>query len=161
MGDVSTTYPQSQWPQYIRQGNCAPADVYKGLSIRWITPLGPQPACSNGVLPNGPLLDTHYTNIAPRLGISFSPTSKTVIRTGYGIFYTQDIGNAYFDMARNIAGRVTATNVGHGDWNLRQLQSNLGQRSAWWWRRSLQSWSVNRIYKRRQPQDNLHRAVPA
>ncbi len=110
MGDVSTTYPQSQWPQYIRQGNCVPSDVYKGLSIRWITPLGPQPACSNGILPNGPLLDTHYTNIAPRLGISFSPTSKTVIRTGYGIFYTQDIGNAYFDMARNIAGRVTATN---------------------------------------------------
>jgi hypothetical protein len=34
-----------------------------------------------------------------------------VIRTGYGIFYTQDIGNAYFDMARNIAGRVTYTNT--------------------------------------------------
>jgi len=34
-----------------------------------------------------------------------------VIRTGYGIFYTQDIGNAYFDMARNIAGRVTVTNA--------------------------------------------------
>ncbi len=34
-----------------------------------------------------------------------------MIRTGYGIFYTQDIGNAYFDMARNIAGRATAVNV--------------------------------------------------
>ena len=33
-----------------------------------------------------------------------------MIRTGYGIFYSQDIGNAYFDMARSIAGRVTFSN---------------------------------------------------
>ncbi len=111
LGDISTTYAQSQWPQYIRQGTCAPADVYKGLSIRWTTTLGPQPVCSNGLMPNGPLLNTPYLNFAPRLGISYSPTPKTVIRTGYGIFYTQDIGNAYFDMARNVAGRVTATNT--------------------------------------------------
>jgi hypothetical protein len=111
LGDISTTYAQSQWPQYLRQGNCAASDVYKGLSIRWTTTLGPAPACSNGVLPNGALLDTQYLNLAPRLGISYSPTSKTVIRTGFGIFYAQDIGNAYFDMARNIAGRVTVTNT--------------------------------------------------
>ncbi len=55
-------------------------------------------------------MNTIYTNFAPRLGISYSPTSKMVIRTGFGIFYTQDIGNAYFDMARNIAGRVTVNN---------------------------------------------------
>jgi hypothetical protein len=111
LGDIATTYPQSQWPQYIRQGNCAASDVYKGLAIRWTTTLGPAPACSNGTLPNGPLLNTAYLNFAPRLGISYSPTPKTVIRTGYGIFYAQDIGNAYFDMARNIAGRVTVTNA--------------------------------------------------
>ena len=110
-GDISTTYPQSQWPQYLRQGNCTPANVYQGLAINWTTPLGPQPACSNGVLPNGPLMDTHYLNFAPRFGVSYSPNSKLVIRSGYGIFYNQDIGNAYFDMARNIAGRVTYTNV--------------------------------------------------
>ena len=59
------------------------------------------------MVPNGPLMNTHYTNFAPRFGISYSPNAKMVIRAGYGIFYTQDIGNAYFDMARNIAGRVT------------------------------------------------------
>ena len=111
MGDVSTTYAQSQWPYYVRQGSCSPANVYQGLAIRWVTPLGPPPVCSNGIMPNGPLLDTQYLNLAPRFGISYSPTSTMVIRTGYGIFYSQDIGNAYFDMARNIAGRVTATNV--------------------------------------------------
>ena len=111
LGDTSTTYPQSQWPFYVRQGNCAQADVYQGLSIKWITTLGPQPVCSNGLLPNGPLLDTQHLNFAPRFGIAYSPDAKTVIRTAYGIFYTQDIGNAYFDMARNIAGRVTYTNT--------------------------------------------------
>jgi hypothetical protein len=111
MTDTSTTYPQSQWPFYVRQGNCAQADVYQGLSIKWTTTLGPPPVCSNGLLPNGPLLDTQYLNLAPRVGISYSPNSKLVVRTGYGIFYSQDIGNAYFDMARNIAGRVTQTNV--------------------------------------------------
>ena len=111
MGDTSTTYPQSQWPFYVRQGNCAPSQVYDGISIVWTTPLGPPPVCSNGLLPNGPLMDTAYLNFAPRMGISYSPAPTLVIRTGYGVFYTQDIGNAYFDMARNIAGRVTSTNV--------------------------------------------------
>src|SRR6185503_9314295 len=112
LGDISTTYAKSQWPQYIRQGTCAPANVYDGLAVRWTGVTGsPQPVCSNGLMPNGPLLNTQYWNFAPRLGISYSPTSKTVDRTGYGIFSTQEIGNAYFDMARNVAGRVTATNT--------------------------------------------------
>ncbi|MGA2571349.1 MAG: carboxypeptidase-like regulatory domain-containing protein [Terracidiphilus sp.] len=112
--DTATTYPQSQWPFYVRQGNCAPADVYQGLSIKWMAStlgLGSAPVCSNGTLPNGPLLDTHYLNFAPRVAVSYSPKPTLVIRAGYGIFFSQDIGNAYFDMARNIAGRVTYTNT--------------------------------------------------
>jgi hypothetical protein len=42
---------------------------------------------------------------APRLGIAWSPSSKWVVRTGAGMFYTQDTGNPRFDMARNLAGR--------------------------------------------------------
>lgn len=37
-----------------------------------------------------------------------------MIRSGFGIFYSQDIGNAVFDMARNIAGRVTQTSGQNG-----------------------------------------------
>ncbi|HEV2324440.1 MAG TPA: carboxypeptidase-like regulatory domain-containing protein [Terracidiphilus sp.] len=111
MGDTSTTYPQSEWPVMVRQGSCTPANVYQGLSIRWTSTFGPAPRCSNGLLPNGPLMDTKYLNFAPRFSISYSPDSVTVIRAGYGIFYMQDIGNAYFDMERNIAGRATAINV--------------------------------------------------
>ncbi len=99
-----------------------------GLNIRWTSTVGPAPQCSNGIVPNGPLMDTQYMNLAPRLGISYSPTPTTVIRTGYGIFYTQDIGNAYFDMARNIAGRASITNSDTDQQDLRQFQSDLGQR---------------------------------
>src|ERR1019366_8565540 len=105
--------PASQWPYYVRQGTCTPDHVYDGLSIRWTASTlgnGPAPVCSNGLLPNCALLDTKFLDFAPRLGISYSPNPKLVIRTGYGIFYSQDIGNAYFDMERNVAGRVTFTN---------------------------------------------------
>ena len=115
LGDVSTTYGAASspptynpnYPYYARQGSCTPANVYQGLAIRWTAS---NVVCSNGVVPNGPLMQTHYTNFAPRLGVSYSPNAKLVVRAGFGIFYTQDIGNAYFDMARNIAGRVTVTN---------------------------------------------------
>ena len=46
--------------------------------------------------------------------VSWSPDTKLVVRAGFGIFYNQDIGNAYFDMARNIAGRVTQTSGQNG-----------------------------------------------
>jgi Carboxypeptidase regulatory-like domain len=121
VGDVNGTYSSSQYPYYVRQGNCDPANVYQGIAIRWTAS---KAVCSNGIVPNGALMNTIYTNFAPRLGISYSPDSKTVIRTGFGIFYTQDIGNAYFDMARNIAGRVTVNN---------QNSSTLGSPSNLTW----------------------------
>lgn len=40
-------------------------------------------------------------DIAPRLGIAYSLNSKTVIRTGGGIYYVRDIGNGTFDVVRN------------------------------------------------------------
>jgi hypothetical protein len=61
--------------------------------------------CSNGVL-NDRLRKTEYTDFAPRIGVAWSPNSRWVVRTGFGMFYNQDIGNAIFDLARNIAGRI-------------------------------------------------------
>ena len=94
----------SLYPQFMRQGNCT--DPYQGISIQW-----PQitTVCSNGAL-NKNLMKTQYFNFAPRIGIAYSPTSKWVARMGFGTFYNQDIGNAVFDMARNIAGRIRVTN---------------------------------------------------
>ena len=93
-------------PYMLRQGNCS--DPYAGppaLNIRWTTVSA---KCSNGALPDQ-LMNTSYKDFAPRVGIAVSPNSKTVVRAGFGMFYNQEIGNAYFDLARNIAGRVTLT----------------------------------------------------
>ena len=90
----------------VRQGNCS--DPYAGppaLAIRWTTV---NAICSNGLLPPA-LLNTSYRDWAPRLGLAWAPDSRTVVRAGFGVFYNQEIGNAYFDLARNIAGRVTLT----------------------------------------------------
>ena len=110
--------PQSQWPYFVREGNCT--NPYQGLSINWTNVAGvsgsqasPPPVCSNGAYPRQ-LMQTQYKNFAPRVSISYSPDSKFVIRSGFGIFYSQDIGNAVFDMARNIAGRVTQTSGQNG-----------------------------------------------
>jgi hypothetical protein len=40
-------------------------------------------------------------DFAPRLGIAYQITPKTVLRTGAGIYYVRDIGNATFDIVRN------------------------------------------------------------
>lgn len=100
--------PIENQPYYVRQGNCS--DPYQGLTLRWTkTPA----VCSNGKLPIQ-LMKTSYSDWAPRVSIAYSPDSKTVIRAGYGIFYNQDIGNARFDMARNLAARVSIF-AGQGD----------------------------------------------
>ncbi len=39
-------------------------------------------------LPGHTVMDTDYTNLGPRFGIAYSLTPKTVIRTGYGLFYS-------------------------------------------------------------------------
>ena len=42
-----------------------------------------------------------YNDVAPRLGIAWMATPKTVVRAGSGIYYVRDIGNAVFDTVRN------------------------------------------------------------
>jgi Carboxypeptidase regulatory-like domain len=95
--------PQSDWPYFVRQGNCT--DPYAGLNIRWTDT---KAVCGGGL--NNNLMQTKYKNFAPRIGISYAVGDKTVIRTGWGLFYTQDVANSmYFDLSRNIAARVTTT----------------------------------------------------
>ncbi|HXB74525.1 MAG TPA: TonB-dependent receptor [Candidatus Acidoferrales bacterium] len=102
----------SLYPQFMRQGNCS--DPYSGIKIQW-----PQikTVCSNGTL-NSSLMKTEYKDFAPRIGIAYSPASKWVVRMGAGVFFNQDIGNALFDMARNIAGRIRVVNANAGTPNI-------------------------------------------
>ena len=97
--------PQADWPYFVRQSGCT--DPYQGLSIHWTQT---NAVCGGGL--NHNLMETKYKSFAPRVGISFSPDAKTVIRTGFGIFFMEDIANStYFDMARNIAARVDLTST--------------------------------------------------
>lgn len=102
--------PQSEWPFFVRAANCS--NPYAGINIRWVTrsgsPVSPAPQCNNGQFPQA-LVETDYRNFAPRVGLSYSPNTRTVIRAGFGIFYNHPIANSVFDMARNLAGRVTVT----------------------------------------------------
>ncbi len=154
--------PQSMWPYFVREGNCS--NPYTGLAINWTNTAGtagssanPPPVCSNGKYPAA-LLQTQYGNFAPRVGISWSPDSKLVVRAGYGIFYNQDIGNAYFDMARNIAGRVTQT------FDIRRHRGSsqpvLQQRGARRQRRGRPDTASLCLRRRLLPQNILHHAVP-
>jgi len=65
-----------------------------------------------GEVPRG-IINTDKNNWAPRLGIAYRPggSSKTVIRTGYGIFYDAQIGNTTVDFVRNppFQTRIIAT----------------------------------------------------
>ena len=54
------------------------------------------------------LIKPDKNDFAPRIGVVWSPSPKTTVRTGYGMFYAQDSTNPVFDMSRNIQGRITA-----------------------------------------------------
>jgi len=45
---------------------------------------------TGGGNPRG-IYDPQYTNLAPRLGLTWAPVSRLVVRAGYGIFYTPAI----------------------------------------------------------------------
>lgn len=95
----------SLFPFFMRQGDRrgsgAGNDCYQGINLRWPDI---QVRC-DGTLGNR-LVGVDNNDFAPRLGISWSPTDKWVIRAGAGTFYSQDTGNPRFDMARNLAGRL-------------------------------------------------------
>jgi hypothetical protein len=101
MDSIPNVPDKSRYPEFIRQGKGS--DPYAGIPIRW-----PQ----IGVIQDGRLGDrlvqTDYNDFAPRVGITYAPTPKWVVRTGAGMLYNQDAGNPRFDMARNIAGRIRA-----------------------------------------------------
>ena len=98
---------RSLHPYFMRQG-AARQDCYEGINVRWIAPREfpniPISVRCDGSLGNR-LVARDNNDWAPRIGMSYQMNSKTVIRLGAGMFYSQDTGNPRFDMARNLAGR--------------------------------------------------------
>ena len=52
-----------------------------------------------------------WNDFAPRLGIAYQMSSKTVLRGGAGIYYVRDISNAVFDIVRNIPFTIRQNEV--------------------------------------------------
>jgi hypothetical protein len=82
--------------------------VFPGAPLGWVFPGDPHVPST--------LAPTRWNNFAPRLGLAYSPDSKTSIRVGYGIFFTafegatnfNEIGDAPFG---NFAAETGPTNA--------------------------------------------------
>jgi hypothetical protein len=127
-------------PYLLRQGS---GDPYEGIpNLRW-------PAirtARNGALGDR-MVKTDHNDFAPRLGITWSPSNKWVIRTGAGLFYSQDTGNPRFDMARNLAGRVRFESLGNTLFTFQNAFSGLSGAQA----QILTPYSFANEYNRRTP----------
>ncbi len=96
----------SLYPVLVRAGN---GDFYQGLNYRYANLTGtggPVLVARDGRL-GSRMVNTDYKNFGPRFGIAYSPSSKWSIRTGFGIFYSQETANSKFDVNRASAGRLT------------------------------------------------------
>ena len=110
----SVNLPSNLHEVYVRSGS---GDFYEGLPFRFagttLNGVGiPVQVARDGRLGPG-LQNPDKNDFAPRLGIAWTVSPKWTIRAGAGIFYSVEVGNARFDMARNLTGKlqtVGATN---------------------------------------------------
>src|SRR4051794_7552884 len=89
----------SKLPIITRPGS---GDFYEGLNFHFAD--GQLTQSGDQYMGRG-LVEADNNNFAPRIGLSWSPTDRWTVRTGFGMFFVQDSGNPVFDMARNLAGR--------------------------------------------------------
>ncbi len=109
--NIANEPDQSKHPVYVRTGT---GSFYDGLDFRYTG------AAANGALASqvqvardgrlgDRLIKTDFNNFAPRLGIAYSPSDKWSIRTGFGIFFSQESKNSIFDLNRGLGGRTGVT----------------------------------------------------
>ncbi len=108
---VANVQDRSLHPVYVRTGN---GGFYDNLAFRYT------PANGNSVFGNtvpvtrdgrlgDRLIKTDYNNFAPRFGVAWSPNDKWSIRTGIGVFFSQESKNSIFDLNRGLGGRTGVT----------------------------------------------------
>jgi hypothetical protein len=110
--NVANVQDLSKHPVYVRTGS---GGFYDGIAFRYApywqgagaTSGPPLQTVRDGRLGDR-LINTNFKNFAPRLGIAYSPSNKWSIRTGFGIFYSEESKNSIFDLARGMGGRTTA-----------------------------------------------------
>jgi hypothetical protein len=94
MSNISWAWDNSFFPTWVRAGS---GDFYAG------NPPYPLPAgipYARGKYGNT-TWKTAKLQFGPRAGFAYNLNAKTVIRTGFGIYYPHEIGNVAFDVTRN------------------------------------------------------------
>lgn len=104
--DIEAVYGQRRWEHfwYINDDIRLTSRLTMNIGLRYeiVTPLtevadrmgslvphlGNVFRVNTPELPGRTVTDPDYTNLAPRIGIAYSPFRRTVFRTGYGIFYS-------------------------------------------------------------------------
>ncbi len=94
--NVDFRWDNSMEPVFVRAGT---GDINQG------NPQFPAPAgwklVRDGRFGRGAAIPDR-NDLGPRMGIAYQINSKTVFRAGGGVYYVRDIGNAVFDIVRNI-----------------------------------------------------------
>ena len=67
--------------------------VTLNYGIRWERTFLPQPTITNPAFPQTGAIPQTNHDFAPRVSLSWAPNDKTVVRTGYGLFYAPYITN--------------------------------------------------------------------
>ncbi|HYL39184.1 MAG TPA: carboxypeptidase-like regulatory domain-containing protein [Bryobacteraceae bacterium] len=98
-GQSPATIPQSCHPTLVRTGT---GEFYQNTVVRF----GPGIQVARDGRLGSDLYYGDKKNFAPRVGIAWSPSPSWTLRVGAGFFYVQDQSNPYFDLSRNLAGRV-------------------------------------------------------
>jgi hypothetical protein len=93
--NIDYTWDNSYAPVFVRTGT---GDPYEGNPPFQLA--SNIPYVRDGRFGRG-AYKPDYNDIAPRLGLAWTVTPKTVVRAGGGIYYVRDIGNAVFDIVRN------------------------------------------------------------
>jgi hypothetical protein len=109
---VANVADMSKHPVFVRTGS---GNFYEGVDFRYQAYWAAQGQTVSGspafqVARDGRLgdrlINTDYNNFAPRLGIAWSPSDKWSVRTGFGIFFSQESKNSIFDLNRGLGGRT-------------------------------------------------------
>ncbi len=92
-----------QVPTLVRPGA---GDFHEDLAVHMADNV--PTATGDDVMFNHATIKKDFNDWGPRLGLSYQPDQKTTIRTGFGLYYSQDTGNPVFDMGRNFGFRQSA-----------------------------------------------------
>ncbi len=95
--------PGARVPVLFRPGQ---GDFHEGLPFRFHDG---NPTASGDDIAGRETVRIDNNDFAPRLSLAYRPSEKWTVRTGFGMFYVQDIVEARFDLTRNVGGRSQFT----------------------------------------------------